>query len=102
MHANKNGKERYRNLHKLLGSSPLPWFSMRSLVVCSVLLLILTLTTTIPLKNNTNTGLSCNNKQTYVEVLRGRDGRDGVPGRDGVKGERGDKEREEIRERKER
>ena len=61
---------------------------MRSLVVCSVLLSILTLTTTIPLKNNTNTGLSCNNKQTYVEVLRGRDGRDG---RDGVKGERGDK-----------
>uniref|UniRef100_A0A1X7SUL1 Uncharacterized protein n=1 Tax=Amphimedon queenslandica TaxID=400682 RepID=A0A1X7SUL1_AMPQE len=56
-----------------------------------MLLSILTLTTAIPLKNNTNTGLSCNNKQTYVEVLRGRDGRDGVPGRDGVKGERGDK-----------
>ena len=61
---------------------------MRSLVVCSVLLSILTLAATIPLKNNTSTGLSCNNKQTYVEVLRGRDGRDG---RDGVKGERGDK-----------
>ena len=59
--------------------------------MCSVLLSILTLAATIPLKNNTNTGLSCNNKQTYVEVLRGRDGRDGVPGRDGVKGERGDK-----------
>ena len=64
---------------------------MRSLVVCSVLLSILTLAATIPLKNNTNTGLSCNNKQTYVEVLTGRDGRDGAPGRDGVKGERGDK-----------
>ena len=61
---------------------------MRSLVLCSVLLSILTLAATIPLKNNTNTGLSCNYKQTYVEVLRGRDGRDG---RDGVKGEKGDK-----------
>ena len=61
---------------------------MRSLVVCSVLLSILTLAATVPLKNNTSTGLSCNNKQTYVEVLRGRDGRDG---RDGVKGEKGDK-----------
>ncbi|XP_003385176.1 PREDICTED: short-chain collagen C4-like [Amphimedon queenslandica] len=27
----------------------------------------------------------------YLQILRGRDGRDGVPGRDGVKGERGDK-----------
>ena len=60
---------------------------MRSLVVCSVLLSILTLAAS---RNNTNTGLS-SNKQTYVEVLRGRDGRDGAPGRDGVKGERGDK-----------
>ena len=56
--------------------------------MCSVLFSILTLAATIPLKNNTSTGLSCNNKQTYIEVLRGRDGRDG---RDGVKGERGDK-----------
>ncbi|XP_019850451.1 PREDICTED: short-chain collagen C4-like isoform X1 [Amphimedon queenslandica] len=60
---------------------------MRSLVVCSVLLSILTLAAS---RNNNNTGLSTN-KQTYVEVLHGRDGRDGVPGRDGVKGERGDK-----------
>ena len=60
---------------------------MRSLVVCTVLLSILTLAAS---RNNTNTGLSTN-KQTYLEVLRGRDGRDGAPGRDGVKGERGDK-----------
>ncbi|XP_019860029.1 PREDICTED: short-chain collagen C4-like [Amphimedon queenslandica] len=60
---------------------------MRSLVVCSVLLSILTLAAS---RNNNNTGLSTN-KQTYLEVLRGRDGRDGAPGRDGVKGERGDK-----------
>ena len=33
-------------------------------------------------------------KEVYLQILRGRDGRDGVPGRDGVKGER-------VRERKE-
>ena len=32
-----------------------------------------------------------NVKEVYLQILRGRDGRDGVPGRDGVKGERGDK-----------
>ncbi|XP_003385621.2 PREDICTED: short-chain collagen C4-like isoform X4 [Amphimedon queenslandica] len=30
-------------------------------------------------------------RSVYLQILRGRDGRDGVPGRDGVKGERGDK-----------
>ena len=32
-----------------------------------------------------------NVKEVYLQILCGRDGRDGVPGRDGVKGERGDK-----------
>ena len=32
-----------------------------------------------------------NVKEVYLQILRGRDGRDGLPGRDGVKGERGDK-----------
>ena len=32
-----------------------------------------------------------NVKEVYLQILRGRDGRDGVPGRDGVKGERGNK-----------
>ena len=32
-----------------------------------------------------------NVKEVYLQILRGRDGRDGVPGRDGVKGKRGDK-----------
>ena len=32
-----------------------------------------------------------NVKEVYLQILRGRDGHDGVPGRDGVKGERGDK-----------
>ena len=32
-----------------------------------------------------------NVKEVYLQILRGRDGRDGVPGRDGVKGERGEK-----------
>ena len=30
-------------------------------------------------------------KEVYLQILRGRDGRDGLPGRDGQKGERGDK-----------
>uniref|UniRef100_A0A1X7T0X2 Collagen IV NC1 domain-containing protein n=2 Tax=Amphimedon queenslandica TaxID=400682 RepID=A0A1X7T0X2_AMPQE len=32
-----------------------------------------------------------NVKEVYLQILRGRDGRDGLTGRDGVKGERGDK-----------
>ena len=32
-----------------------------------------------------------NETNVKEQILRGRDGRDGVPGRDGVKGERGDK-----------
>ena len=30
-------------------------------------------------------------KEVYLQILRGRDGRDELPGRDGQKGERGDK-----------
>ncbi|XP_019850579.1 PREDICTED: collagen alpha-3(IV) chain-like [Amphimedon queenslandica] len=30
-------------------------------------------------------------RSVYLQILRGRDGRDGLPGRDGVKGERGDR-----------
>ena len=43
-------------------------------------------------KRDTNNGsIDCNVPETYLHVLRGRDGRDGLPGRDGVKGENGDR-----------
>ena len=43
-------------------------------------------------KSDTNNGsIDSNVLETYVHVLRGRDGRDGLPGRDGVKGEKGDR-----------
>ena len=44
-------------------------------------------------KRDTHNGSSIdrNVPETYLHVLRGRDGRDGLPGRDGVKGEKGDR-----------
>ena len=43
-------------------------------------------------KSDTNNGsIDCNVPETYLHVLRGRDGRDGLPGRDGVKGKKGDR-----------
>ena len=46
-------------------------------------------------QRNVPTGNRANSLNTstlpYIEILRGRDGRDGLPGRDGKDGVRGDK-----------
>ena len=46
---------------------------------------------TVAKKETNNGSIDCNVLETYLHVLRGRDGRDGLPGRDGVKGEKGDR-----------
>ena len=42
-------------------------------------------------RDTNNSSIDCNVSETNLHVLRGRDGRDGLPGRDGVKGEKGDR-----------
>ena len=46
---------------------------------------------TVAKRETNNASIDCNVPETYLHVLRGRDGRDGLPGRDGVKGEKGDR-----------